>query len=70
MAPKEATARFYFQLTYLLAKEDVTKMRDVKKENLYLCLSIASLIKDQNEKHKEEMRKIKNENNSILKNYR
>jgi len=70
MAPKEATARFYFQLTYLLAKEDVTKMRDVEKENLYLCLSIASLIKDQNEKHKEEMRKIKNENNSILKNYR
>jgi len=69
MAPKEATARFYFQLTYMLAKEDITKMREVEKENLYLCLSVAALIKDQNEKQKEELRKIKNDNNSILKKY-
>lgn len=70
MAPKEATARFYFQLTYMLAKEDITKMVDVEKQNLYLSLSVASLMKDNMEKQKEEMRKIKNENNNILKNYR
>jgi len=53
----------------MLAKEDITKMREVEKENLYLCLSVAALIKDQNEKQKEELRKIKNDNNSILKKY-
>lgn len=70
MGPKEATARFYFQLTYMMAKEDVTKMRDVEKENLYLCLSVASIMKDNIEKQKMEIQKIKNENNSILKNNR
>jgi len=54
----------------MLAKEDVTKMVDVEKQSLYLCLSVSSLMKDNIEKQKEEMRKIKNENNSILKNYR
>jgi hypothetical protein len=54
----------------MLAKEDITKMVDVEKQNLYLSLSVASLMKDNMEKQKEEMRKIKNENNNILKNYR
>jgi hypothetical protein len=70
MGAKESTARFYFNLTYILAKEDITKMRDVEKQNLYLCLSIASLIKDENQKARDEMRKIKNENNRLLNNYR
>ena len=70
MGPREATARFYFQLTYMLAKEDVTKMRDVEKQNLYLCMSVAAIMKDNMEKQKMEIQKIKNENNSILKNNR
>jgi len=67
---KNATARFYFELTFQLAKEDVTKMAEVENQNLYLCLSIASLLKDRIIKHNEEMKKIKNENNKILNNIR
>jgi hypothetical protein len=54
----------------MLAKEDVTKMRDVEKQNLYLCMSVAAIMKDNMEKQKMEIQKIKNENNSILKNNR
>jgi len=55
---KETTARFYFALTYQLAKEDITRFEEVEKTNLYLCLSAAALIKERFLKEKEEMRKI------------
>jgi len=65
MGAKESTARFYFELTYQLAKEDITKMAEVEQQNLYLCLSVASLIKDRVVKHNNEMRKQKIEQDKI-----
>jgi hypothetical protein len=59
---KGATARFYFTLTYRLAKEDVTKFNEVENMNLYLCLNTASLMKEEAEKQREEMRKMKKSN--------
>ena len=55
---KETTARFYFTLTYQLAKEDVTKFNEVENTNLYLCLNTASIMKERIEKEKEEIRKM------------
>jgi len=65
MGAKESTARFYFELTYQLAKEDITKMAEVEQQNLYLCLSVAALIKDRVVKHNNEMRKQKIEQDKI-----
>ena len=59
ISPKEATARFYFTLLYRLAIEDVTKIAEVEKTNLYLCLNVASMMKDQIEREKEELEKMK-----------
>ena len=70
MGPKEATARFYFELTFQLAKEDITKMRDVEKQGLYLSLSVASILKDRIVKQQEELRKIKSQNDNMLNNIR
>jgi hypothetical protein len=55
---KGSTARFYFTLTYRLAKEDITKFSEVENTNLYLCLNTASLMKDEIERQKEEMKKM------------
>jgi hypothetical protein len=57
---KGSTARFYFTLTYRLAKEDVTKFNQVENTNLYLCLNTASLMKEEIERQKEEMKKLEN----------
>jgi len=59
--PKEATARFYFSLTYQLAKEDITKMIDVENLPIFLCLNVAALMKERYEKEKMEMEKMKNQ---------
>lgn len=59
--PSEATARFYFQLTYQLAKEDLTKFHQIEEMNVYLCLNTASLIKDRIIQEQNEMKKLKNE---------
>ena len=59
---KGSTARFYFTLTYQLAKEDITKFTEVENTNLYLCLSTASLMKDQADKQREELRKMEKKN--------
>ena len=59
--PSEATARFYFQLTYQLAKEDLTKFHQIEDMSVYLCLNTASLIKDKIISEQNEMKKIKNE---------
>lgn len=55
---KEATARFYFNLTYQLAKEDITKFEEVQNMNLYMCLNVASLLKDRYERELDEQRKL------------
>lgn len=70
MGKTEATARFYFELTYHLAHEDITKMDEVEKRNLYLCLSVASLMKDKINKTNQDMKKIQMENNKMLNNFR
>jgi hypothetical protein len=59
---KGSTARFYFTLTYQLAKEDITKFGEVENTNLYLCLSTASLMKDRADQQREEMRKMEKKN--------
>jgi hypothetical protein len=55
---KGSSSRFYFTLTYQLAKEDVTKFSEVENTNLYLCLNTASLMKEQADRQKEEIRKM------------
>jgi hypothetical protein len=57
----QTTARFYFQLTYQLAKEDLTKFHQIEDMSVYLCLNTASLIKDRVISEQNEMKKIKNE---------
>lgn len=59
MAPSETAARFYFELTYQLASEDITKIDQLNEMNMYLCLSTASLIKDRIIKQQNELKKQK-----------
>lgn len=61
MAPSEAAARFYFQLTYSLAKEDITKFDRINETNVYLCLNTASLMKDKIVQQQNELKKIQNQ---------
>mgnify|MGYP003349139626 CR=1 FL=1 len=63
LSPQETTARFYFQLTFQLANDDITRMSDVENQNVYLCLSVASLLKDRAIKQNEELKKLKQNNN-------
>jgi hypothetical protein len=58
ISQKEATARFYFNLTYQLAKEDITKFEQVENMNLYICLNVASIMKDKYERELEQHRKM------------
>ena len=58
MASRENTIRFYFTLTYQLAGEDVTKLEQMDDVNTYLCLNVASLMKERNLKEQEELRKM------------
>ena len=55
---KGSTARFYFALTYQLAKEDVGKFEQVENTNLYLCLNACSLTKERIDKQNEELKKM------------
>jgi hypothetical protein len=61
MAASESAARFYFELTFKLASEDITKMDRINESNLYLCLNTASLIKDRIIQQQNELRKIQNQ---------
>lgn len=58
MAPSQATARFYYELTYKLANEDITKFEAIDNLNVYLCLNTASLIKDRIIQEKNEIKKL------------
>lgn len=59
MGKAEATIRFYFTLTYNLCKEDVTKLEQMDDVNTYLCLNVASLMKERHLKEEEELKKMK-----------
>jgi hypothetical protein len=59
MGKAEATIRFYFTLTYQLCKEDVTKLEQMDDVNTYLCLNVASLMKERYLKEQEELIKMK-----------
>jgi hypothetical protein len=58
MAPKEATSRFYFSLTFQLAGEDITKVTQINQMPLYLILNGASLLKDKRIKEMNEIKKM------------
>lgn len=55
----ENTIRFYFALTYNLAKEDITKFQQIDELSLYLCLNISALVKERYLKEKQELDKLK-----------
>jgi lipoprotein NlpI len=55
---KEATIRFYFALTYQLAKEDILKIEQMDSVPTYLCLNVAALMKERHDKEQEEIKKI------------
>lgn len=61
MVASEATARFYFELTYRLSNDDITKIQQIEESNLYLCLSTLALIKDRITQEQNELKKLKNE---------
>ena len=65
MAPTEATARFYFELSFTLAGDDLTKISQLNKTNMYLCLNTASLLKDRLIKEQNEMKKAQRQQNVI-----
>jgi hypothetical protein len=58
MGKKETTIRFYFNLTYQLATEHITKMEQIDNLSLYLCLNISALMKERFLKQKEELKKL------------
>ena len=62
MAPSESAIRFYFELTYQLAKEDITKIDQLNELNMYLCLHTASLLKDRAIKQQNELKKLEAKN--------
>lgn len=45
-----------------LCQEDITRLKEIEKQPLLLCLNYLSMIKDRNEEHKKELRKLKNKN--------
>ena len=61
ISSSEAAARFYFQLTYQLSGDDITKFKQIDDLSVYLCLNTASLIKDRIIQEQEELKKLKNE---------
>jgi len=59
MAPKEATARFYFGASMELCKEDITKLKHIDSLGVYLCLNTLSMFKDRKEAERKEIEKMK-----------
>ena len=65
MDKANATIRYYFNLTFNLAKEDITKMEQIDELSVYLCLSTLSLMKERFEKEMEEYRKVEKQMKKI-----
>ena len=59
LGPAQNTARFYFALTFNLAKEDLTKIKQIEEMPVYLVLNTASHIKDKNIAEINELKKLK-----------
>lgn len=45
-----------------LCKEDITKIKEIEKQPLVMCLNYLSMIKDRNEQQRKELEKLKNKN--------
>ena len=60
MAKAQSVNRFYFAITFQLAKEDITKFKEMDEVNVYLCLNAASLLKERRMKEEEEIKKMQN----------
>ena len=60
ISPKQTAARFYFNLSYIIAKEDITKLEHIQQMPVYLILNIASLIKDKNIQEQNALKKLNN----------
>lgn len=58
LADSEAAARFYFELSFQLAQEDITKFDGLNQMNMYLCLNAASLLKDRAIQQQNELKKL------------
>ena len=62
MAPSESAARFYFEVSFQLANEDITKFDGLNNLNMYLCLNAASLLKDRVIAQENELKKLERKN--------
>jgi len=60
--PVETTSRFYWSCLMSLTKEDITKVEQINKQPLVLCLNYLSMVKDRNEAERREIEKMKNRN--------
>jgi len=58
MGKKESTARFYFTLTFQLANEDITKIKQIDKMSVYLILNTAAHLKDKRIKEMNDLKKL------------
>lgn len=65
MAPQEATARFYFAATIELCGNDITKVEQIDKLGLYLCLNTLARNKDIRKAEEREIQKMKNKYGTI-----
>jgi len=63
MAKAQITNRFYFAITFQLAKEDITKFEQLDEVNVYLCLNAAALLKERRLKEEEEFKKLQKKAN-------
>ena len=57
MAPKEATARFYFAASLELANNDITKLAHINQLGVYLCLNTLARNKDIRDAERREIQK-------------
>jgi hypothetical protein len=60
MGKAQTAARYYFALTFQLAKEDLTKFEQIENMSVYLCLNAASIFKERRLKEQEEIKKLQN----------
>ena len=58
--PLQITSRFWWSCLMVLCKEDITKVDEINKQPLVLCLNYLSMIKDRNEAERREIEKMKN----------
>jgi hypothetical protein len=62
MSASESAARFFFELTFQLCGEDISKYERINETNLYLALNTASLLKERAIKQQNELKKLEAKN--------